>query len=1147
MLKKLLFWVAIGLISGVNAQEITTSYQNKKVVANLETIRIDSIGLNPSYFKVIDKLGNEIGTEFYKIDFATGKLILKDNFPTLNDSITINYLKLPDYLSREYSIYDKSRIVENDVLTGQLYQTKANAQKRFVPFDGLTTVGSITRGVTVGNNQNTVVNSSLDLQITGKISDKVSIRASIQDTNIPLQEGGYSQKLDEFDQIFIELFSDKWAIRAGDLFLENRKSRFLNFNKKVQGISTQFEFGDDNAKTTIFGAAALVRGQYAKSNFIGQEGNQGPYKLRGPNGELYILVISGSERVYVNGILMKRGENNDYIIDYNAGEIIFTSLFPITSEMRIVIEYQYSDRKYTRFVTYAGATHEREKWSISGAVYSENDIKNQPLQQNLSSEQAQLLVGAGDNLSLMTAPSAFVDSYSENKILYRKTFIGTEEIFEFSTNPDEELYNVRFTLVGTNLGNYTLVNNATVGRIYEYVAPINDVKQGNYDPIVRLAAPTKIQIATVMGTIDPSEKTHVDFEIGVSNNDLNLFSNLDDSDNKGLAGKVKAKQRLFSKIWEIDATADFQFIQKDFRTIERLFNIEFDRDWNLSNPKGNQSLLISGLNFALPEKGALNYQFEKLDFSESFSGSRHVVQAFFKLKNFTIQNNGSYLKSDGDYAKSTFARNFFKGKYHFDKNWVGATMRAEDNREIIKATENLSALSQKFTEFGAFIGRGDSTKVYVEVGYLNRVNDSLQNGFLQKVNTSNSFYVKSRIIQNQKTNLSLFANYRRLKYVDGLRPDEPSINSRLLYNDRFFDDFMQITTAYETSSGTLAQQEFTYLEVDPGQGVYKWNDYNGNGIQELDEFEVAQFSDEAKYVKIFLPSQIFVKTHQNKISQSVTLNPIQWQNSTGFRKILSSFFNQTSFLSDRKIRRDENSIDFNPFSSDDDQMLGINSSFRNSLFFNRGKQYHSVTYNLLRSRSKNLLSFATQSNTNESHQLQYSHLIRKSWLFNLGAKTISNSTLEKYFNSSQDSVSGNIGARNYKLQGYQISPKVSYLFSKNANVDIFFDYQYKENRLGSLEMLAQKRFGTSFTYASDKQFTANGEISFYDNLFTGNMFSPVAYQMLEGLQPGKNMTWRLLVQKNLTQFLDINVNYQGRKSETTKAIHTGSVQLRAYF
>src|SRR5690606_40562661 len=120
--------------------------------------------------------------------------------------------------------------------------------------------------------------------------------------------------------------------------------RFMNFNKKVQGLAGKFEFGSAEAKTTISASAALVRSEYARSNFIGQEGNQGPYKLAGPNGELYILVISGSERVYVNGMLLKRGESNDYVIDYNAGEITFTSLFPITSEMRISIEYQYSDR-----------------------------------------------------------------------------------------------------------------------------------------------------------------------------------------------------------------------------------------------------------------------------------------------------------------------------------------------------------------------------------------------------------------------------------------------------------------------------------------------------------------------------------------------------------------------------------------------------------------------------------------------------------------------------------------------------------------------------------------------------------------------------------------------------------------------------------
>ena len=107
--------------------------------------------------------------------------------------------------------------------------------------------------------------------------------------------------------------------------------------------------------------------------------------------------------------------------------------------------------------------------------------------------------------------------------------------------------------------------------------------------------------------------------------------------------------------------------------------------------------------------------------------------------------------------------------------------------------------------------------------------------------------------------------------------------------------------------------------------------------------------------------------------------------------------------------------------------------------------------------------------------------------------------------------------------------------------------QSKKNNLGSLETLAQSRFGTSFTYSSEKKLTMNGEFSIYENGFVGSGLTPVAYEMLEGLQPGSNSTWRLLIQKNLTDYLDINLNYQGRKSENSNAIHTGNVQLRAYF
>lgn len=1138
MLKNGLLLVFLCCFSALYGQEITTPYKNRKIVAVQDTIRIDSVSINKVFFKLQDADGADIDTSFYKVDFRKSTLVFRNGF-TSQDTLTMRYLAYPDYLTKKYSIYDDSRVVSNEAGNTNLYKVTRNPLSTYKPFDGLTTSGSITRGITVGNNQNAVVNSNLDLQITGKLSDKVTLRASIQDTNIPLQEGGYSQKLDEFDQIFIEMFTDKWNIRAGDLFLENRQSRFLNFNKKVQGLSTSFTFGGEDSKTSIFAAAALVRGQYAKSTFTGQEGNQGPYKLRGPNEELYVLVISGSERVFVNGILLERGENNDYIIDYNAGEILFTSLFPITSEMRINVEYQYSERSYTRFVTYGGVTHETDTWSIGGFVYSESDVKNQQLQQNLSNEQVTILREAGDDPLKMIAPSAFIDSYSENKTLYKKVTINGVEAFEYSNNQTDELYNVRFSLVGNNLGNYILANAAAVGRIYQYVAPIDGIPQGNYEPIIRLTPPTKIQIATILGKYNPSEKTIIDFEAGISNNDLNLFSPADDRNNNGIAGKINAKQRLYTGTWELDGFTNYQFIQKDFRTIERLFNIEFSRDWNLTNiitADANQSYLIAGTSFRLPQKGQINYQVEKLDFSNTFNGTRHVVDGRFTFNKLLVQDRGSVLQSDGDYSTSTFIRNEALAKYHFSKNWVGGTMRIEDNKEKIKATQQYTTLSQRFSEFGAFIGRGDSTKVYVELGYLQRANDSLVNDLLQKVNTSRSYYLKSRLLQTEKSDLTLFVNYRNLKFEDPAFKNEPSLNSRLLYNDRYWDQLVQVNTAYENTSGTIAQQEFTYLEVDPGQGTYTWNDYNGNGIQELQEFEIAPFPDKATFVRVFLPNQVFLRTHQNKFSQSVTLNPGQWQNSTGFKKFLSYFYNQSSFLIDRKIERDTNNFDLNPFSTSEKNLLGLSSGIRNSLFYNRGKQDHSVTYTYLKNRAKTLLTVGSQENSNNSHQLQYAHLVKKTWLFSFLGQT-----------NESASASENYGSKNFRVEGYGLAPKVSYIFSRNASWDIFYEYRNKENRIGDMETLDQQRLGTSFSYASEKQFTVNGEFSLYKNDFTGNELSPAAYQMLEGLQAGQNLTWRLLLQKNLTQFLDINVSYQGRKSETSKAIHTGSVQLRAYF
>ena len=252
--------------------------------------------------------------------------------------------------------------------------------------------------------------------------------------------------------------------------------------------------------------------------------------------------------------------------------------------------------------------------------------------------------------------------------------------------------------------------------------------------------------------------------------------------------------------------------------------------------------------------------------------------------------------------------------------------------------------------------------------------------------------------------------------------------------------------------------------------------------------------------------------------------------------MLSHFYNQTSFSMDRKILRSSDNFNLNPFSTSAENLLGLNTNFRNSLFYNRGKQDHSVTYTFLNSHVKSLLSIGSQENSSQSNQLQYAHLYKKSWLFNVDT-SLSKST----------SVSDNYATRNFELNNYAVAPKISYLFSNNKSLSFVYEFKNKANTINNQETLKQQRLGISFTYSGEKKITLNGEFSLYNNAFIGNQLSPVAFQMLEGLQAGKNTTWRILLQKNLTQYLDININYQGRKSDTSQTIHTGNVQLRAFF
>ena len=1125
MIQRILFFIFLFIGFSIQSQTTSSDFRIKKIFVKNDTIQLDTVALNPEQFKVLDVNLKKISFTEYKVDFSNATLFINSK---KYKEITVEYFRIPDFITKIYSPYENHLILPNNTNTGKLYSLTTNKKASETKlFNGLKTKGYISRGITSGNNQNAVTNAALDLEISGKLSKDITLRANIFDTNIPIQENGYSQNITDFDRIFIELFADNWLVRAGDISLQNQDSYFMPISKQVAGLRVEAKL---NNRLKVAASGAVVRGKFNSFNFTGKEGNQGPYKIYGTNNEPAILIIAGSEQVFINGVQIERGEDKDYIIDYNLAEIRFNTTYPITNDMRIAVEFQYADRNYTRFLTYEEAQYTSEKLNISAYFYNENDAKNQPLQQNLTDNQKQILAEAGNNNDLMIAESAFLDAFDENKVLYKKVLNGVVEIFEYSQNPNDELYFVTFTNVGVNKGNYNLDKSTAIGNIFVYAG----VNQGNYNPIIKLTAPTKLQTFVLKSNYDSKKKTIINSEIAISNNDANLFSSKDDEDNVAIAAKINWQQVLIDKKWQLKSIISNEFVQQNFNTEQGWEPVEFNRDWNIITNNATKNYFQSELRLDNKQNDFILYRYNNLSYSNNFKGNKHELNSKINFKKTSFYVNSSFLENTSTLEDNSFFRAKAKIVQDFNKKWLGAFVNFETNSRQNISTKKYINTSHQFKEYESYFGIGDSTKVFAKIGFNYRNNDSIKANKFTEINNRKTFYLNTKLIENNKTNLSIFANYRLTE--NKFSEDEKSLNSKFVFNQKLFKDFVNLNTIYETSSGNVARQEYVYVKTEPGLGYFTWIDYNNDGVQDFDEFEIAEFQDQANYLRLPKPNLQFIATQRAKFTQSISLNPKVWTDKTGFKKLLSKFYNQSFLSIENEQERIGNSFNFNPFNLDESNLVGLNYNLRNSFYFNKNLQNHSFTFTFGKNRNKQQFFIGSQENNIKLHQLDYAHKFKTFWLLEFMGKTSKNDLKTENFNN-----------RNYTINTNEIQPKLSFSYNDNNRFTAFYHYKNKENLLQDFEKLNQQKIGLEYFYISSKKNQISTNINMFINDFKGNTNSPVAYQMLEGLQPGKNYTWSVLFNQKLNAFLNLNLNYLGRKSENSKTIHTGNIELKAIF
>lgn len=1143
--------------SGVFAQQEFSTYREKWVQTK-DTVVVDSLSIQPSSILVHD-----VDSSLYKVLPFRSKLLF---FPGAPDSVKVTYNVFALNLAAKVFLRDENDTlpdVKLNLTTLNPYNFSQQELKREDLFGGesLRKGGSISRGVRVGNNQDLSINSNMNLELSGTFQG-VEIVAAITDNNIPIQPQGNTQTLQEFDKVFVQFSKDGHQLIAGDFQIEEREDAFLRFNKKAQGLSYQGIY-----KTSLFGedavykvntSAALSRGKFSRNQIIGVEGNQGPYQLTGAENEQFIIVLSGTEKIYVDGKLMKRGMDNDYTIDYNSSEVTFTTNQLITKDKRIIIEFQYSDQNYGRSLFQAGNEIASKKGKFFFNLYSEQDMKFQQLQQSLSETNLDLLYDVGDSLHLAITPRIDSVEYNVNQVLYKKADTLESAVpysfYKQSNNPDSAFYALSFSNVGKGNGNYVQSTSTANGRVYQWVAPISGVPQGEYEPLVRLVAPKQQQMATIGTKYQITKNSSVFVEGAFSNNNQNLFSDKHKTDNQGIAVSTKLNNQYpFSgkkNNYLVKTDISYQLVNKHFNRIERFRTTEFERDFNLKTEISPVDEHIIGWNSDLFKNGKdvfgiqSSYISRGVDYTGLKSGA-HANLPLWKGAKFT--SSGSYLSSEGSVQYSEF----FRHKVNVEQQIKTLTLlvfeEQENNQVFQNEIDTLLVTSFNYQVFGAGINWQARERLNIGVTGNQRIDYLPLSNALQKTTSANNISAKL-VWQGKRSSRFLWnTTYRELKISnDKLTSQQPenTFLNRIEYGFELWKGMVQSNSFFETGSGTELKRQYVYVAVNPGQGTHMWNDFNNDSIQDINEFEIPPdgFSDQASYVRVFLPSTDFIKTFSNQFNQSFNISPAKFvDREKKMGKLLSRFHNQTILKLSQKNAKETSEQFQIPFNSSisDTNLISISSSVRNTLYFNRSNPKYGVNYTYSKNEDKSLLFNGFDGRAIELHALDFR------WNF-LRKFTFTN----KFETSEKQRTSQSSTYPDYKIGILAVEPTIAFQKGSSFRVKVKGEWKEKANQEGlGGETATFSKIGGEVTYNMLNKGRMSFQINYIETTFSGELGtnSPLVFDMLEGFQQGTNFTWQTRYQRSFKNNFQVNLQYEGRSSETSQVVHTGTMQVQLIF
>jgi hypothetical protein len=1115
-----------------------------KLILTSDSLRYDSLSSVPGSVKVFSGEyqlieGQEIEILAFKSTIIFDSTLL---VRLLGKEIVVRYRAFAINLEPEYRLRGPD--------SGSVLISSQNGYIEGIrtPGSAISRQGSLSRGISTGNQQNSALSSDFNLQLAGRLSDRYEIRAALSDRNIPLQPEGTTTQLQEFDRIFIELTGPQERISAGDMLFTSLPSHFLRYGRKTQGLAAEYRF---NTSSSIFpqgkiqGGLSLSKGKYQRQNIQVREADQGPYRLPGANGESFIIVISGSEKVFLDGELMERGSDRDYVIDYNSAQLTFMQRRVISAQSRVTVEYEYMERSYARGMSHAGVELKGEDAALRIQLFSENDMKSQNFQQALGEDEIDLLSQIGDSLGKAIIPRIDSVAFNSDEVLYRKTDTlvnGTwyYNILIYSTNADSAHYRVGFTYVGSGKGDYIRIASAANGKVYQWVAPSGGSPGGDYQPVSLIVAPQSRQGLSAGLEMKVGRALLLQSEFSLSRHDLNTFSAKDKSDDLGAAAMLRLSSKKTFRSDSSRVLTPFLSLEWEgasFSPVERYLPAEFERDWNLrQGVRGERLQAGAGATFQSSNSQS-RYIAEIMHYGSEYLGIRQLLAIKARGSRYRFDYQGSLLNSYDSLTQGNFYRHRAQASLRVGSAWLNASSSSELNR--LTAFDSLDLRSIAFHETGISLSLPDSASFSGSTGIKYRRNylpDSASlNASSESIDAELALY--SHKFRNQKFDVKLI--WRMLDYEDStLGKPEQYLLSRVTGSGSVAKGSLRWRLAYESSSGSELKKELSYLRVGDGQGLYAWSDYNGDSVKQLDEFELAIYRDQANYIRIFLPGTAYESVVNARFLFDLEMRaPQTWHAMRGWRGQLAKFSGDASLKLDTRTVTEEGIMAYlpDPGVKSNQGIIAYQSSWQSRLYFRRGDPKFGIDLSAGENSHRSLMANGVEDIGSSRYQLRMRIQVSQEFLLNLDAQ-FKRKTIGSEFYT----------ARNYRVSGPELEPSLSWQPGRIWRIRMLARWQQKadavsDSRSESLEFMLEGRYsmpGLGFV---------QGSFSRRNIAFEGEAGSPVAWEMLNSLQEGVNYIWGFSIHYAIRSDIQIALQYDGRKPAGLKAIHTGLVQGRYLF